>query len=83
MNTFTLIGNPNLHYTRQVKAYKLKQPKARTTVSSRSISTMGPKVWNNINPNMYQRQVKNTCTYKFTNLKSFMSKLRHTILDSY
>jgi len=79
MDTFTTIGNPELHYTRQVKAFKLKLPKARTTVSTRCITNMGPKIWNNVPSQMYFNKNQTN----FVSTKCFMSRYKCDILSSY
>ncbi len=79
MDIFTSMDNPNLHYTRQVKAYKLKLPKARTTVSTRNITNMGPKIWNSVPAHMYLKKDQ----ARFVSRKSFVSRYKHNILGSY
>lgn len=80
-NVFILMGNSEIHFTRQVKALKLRQPKARTATSSRSILTMGPKIWNIISPDLYLRNINGYSQFK--SVKNFMGKLKCTFLGSY
>ena len=41
------------HNTRQSNTYKVIQPRTRTTVTTRSIINMGPRIWNDINSELY------------------------------
>jgi len=79
MDLFTTIGNPEFHYTRQVKTYRLKLPKARTTASTRSIANMGPKIWNLVPAHMYF----NKDQLRFVSRTCFMSRYKCDILAAY
>ena len=84
INIFTCTGGVNMvnvYYTRQHKANKLKIPKARTCISTRSITSMGPKIWNSIDPKLYQKTT-NESTF-FVSMKCFVSKYKNTFINNY
>ena len=65
--------------TRQGKARKLRIPKTRTIVSTRSIANMGPKIWNSIKPEIYLKKYPVNIVSK----KCFVTRYKNILLDSY
>jgi len=79
MNMFTLLNINNPRATRQRVAYRLRMPKTRTIVATRSINNMGPKVWNTVNSNLYLD--KNDL--HLLSVKCITLKIKQDILGSY
>lgn len=78
---FQIMGNRNVYYTRQLKTSKLKVPRIRTSLSARSLTNMGPKIWNPIDSKLYLKVTNHIVS--FVNMKCFVSRLKKLIIDNY
>ncbi len=80
LNTI-FVYSRNLHrqQTRQNRYYKLIQPRARLNIITRSILNMGPKIWNEIDPNIYM----NTNKTSIVSISSFVSRFKRHLIENY
>ena len=79
MGMFEYLNRNYLRNTRQGKAFKLRLPNTRTSISTRSISNMGPKIWNETNQNLYLNSLQTHIISK----KTFSSKFKCHVLNNY
>ena len=78
MDIFTYLhcGERN---TRQSKARKLRLPKTRTIVATRSIANMGPKIWNSIKSELYL----NKDNKQIVTIKCFAKRYKNYLVEAY
>ena len=65
--------------TRQSEARKLRLPKTRTIIATRSIANMGPKIWNSIKSELYL----NKDPKRIIATKCFTTRYKNSLLRSY
>jgi hypothetical protein len=67
------------HNTRQSEARKLRFPKTRTIVATRSLVNMGPKIWNSIKSELYLNKDQK----RIITTKCFATRYKDSLLGTY